>query len=124
LDAGVAREKFGLLDSMLVLRCGTVGFERSYTRDYRQIYGKAAQKKGPQNQNPHGQYNYFSTEFHPLYRCSDLHTMQSVTKTITSVTIEIAMTRGDFTVDLNTPAQKPIPPNIQLSLAVSDRKLL
>jgi len=84
LDADVAREKFGLLDSMLVLRCGTVGFERSYARDYRQIYGKAAQKKGPQNQNPHGQYNYFSTEFHPLDRGSDLHTMQSVTKTITS----------------------------------------
>jgi len=89
---------------MLVLRCGTVGFERSYARDYRQIYGEAAQKKGPQNQNPHGQYNYFSTKFYPLYRGSDLHTMQSVTKTITSVTIGIAMTRGDFTVDLNTPA--------------------
>jgi hypothetical protein len=106
LDAEVAREKFGMLDSMLIIRCGTVGFERSYNRDYSQIYGEAAQKKGPKNQDPLGQYNYFSTEFHPLYRGSDLHTMQSVTKTITSVTIGIAMTRGDFPVDLNTPVLK------------------
>lgn len=106
LDADIAREKFGLLDSMLIIRCGTVGFERSYSRDYRRIYGDAAQEKGPKNQDPHGQYNYFSTEFHPLYHGSDLHTMQSVTKTITSVTIGIAMTRGDFPVDLNTPVLK------------------
>jgi len=106
LDDDVAREKFGMLDSMLIIRCGTVGFERSYSRDYSQIYGEAARKKGPKNQDPQGQYNYFSTEFHPLYRRSDLHTMQSVTKTITSVAIGIAITRGDFPVDLNTPVLK------------------
>jgi len=106
VDADVTGGKFGLLDSVLFIRCGKTGYEHSYTHDYGQIYGALAKKEGALNHDVHGQYNYFSTEFHPFYRGSDLHTMQSITKTVTSITIGIAMTRGDFPADLDTPVVK------------------
>jgi CubicO group peptidase (beta-lactamase class C family) len=54
----------------------------------------------------HGPYNYYSAEFHPYYQHSDLHTMQSVSKTVTSITIGIAMSRKEFPADLDAPILK------------------
>jgi len=105
-DADLASGKYGLVDSMLVLRCGTVVYDKSYKHDYGQIYGERAKKEGPLNHDLHGPYNYFSTDFHPFYHGSDMHSMQSVSKTVTSVTIGIARTRNDFTAGLDTPIVK------------------
>src|SRR6201984_2211133 len=103
LDRDIARGKFGLLDSVLFIRCGKIGYERSFPHDFVRIYRKKVKKEGPLNHDPTGEYNYFNPEFHPFYRDSDLHTMQSVTKTVTSVVIGIAIMRGDFPGDLDTP---------------------
>jgi len=51
----------------------------------------------------HGPYNYFSTNFHPFYNGSDMHTMQSISKTVTSVTLGIARMRNEFTASLDAP---------------------
>src|SRR6201995_2445574 len=96
LDADLAAGKYGLADSMLVIRCGKEAIERTYQRDYDKIYGDRAKQTGPLNHDLHGPYNYFSTEFHPYYRHSDMHTMQSVSKTGTSITFGVAMQRGKF----------------------------
>ena len=106
LDADLASGKYGLVDSMLVIRCGKQAFEHAYVRDYDKIYGERAKKTGPLNHDLHGPYNYFSTEFHPYYKHSDLHTMQSVSKTVTSITMGVAMQRGEFQVDLDAPILK------------------
>jgi CubicO group peptidase (beta-lactamase class C family) len=106
LDADLAGGKYGLADSVLVIRCGQDAYERSYPHDYGKIYGDRAKKAGPLNHTPTGEYNYFSTEFHPYFRGSDLHTMQSISKTLTSVTIGAAMQRKEFPVDLDTPILK------------------
>src|SRR5271170_2557560 len=37
LDADLAGGKYGLVDSMLVIRCGKQAFEHSYARDYDKI---------------------------------------------------------------------------------------
>jgi len=50
-----------------------------------------------------GPYNYFDPAWHPYYHGTDEHTMQSVSKTVTSATIGIAMARGDFKAPLSTP---------------------
>jgi CubicO group peptidase (beta-lactamase class C family) len=105
-DADISGGKYGLVDSMLVLRCGTSVYDKTYAHDYGQIYGERAKQEGPLNHDLHGPYNYFSTEYHPFYRGSDLHTMQSVSKTVTSITIGIAKTRNDFSVSLDTPIIK------------------
>jgi CubicO group peptidase (beta-lactamase class C family) len=102
-DADIASGKYGLVDSMLVLRCGTAVYDKTYAHDYGQIYGERAKKEGPLNHDLHGPYNYFSTEFHPFYQGSNLHTMQSVSKTVTSVTYGIARARNEFTPSLDAP---------------------
>jgi len=43
-----------------------------------------------------GPFNYFNPWWHPYYRGGDLHTLQSVTKTVASVVFGVAITRGDF----------------------------
>src|SRR5271155_1043296 len=100
-DADLASGKYGLVDSMLILRCGTAVYDKSYSHDYGQIYGERAKKEGPLNHDMRGPYNYFSTNFHPFYNGSDMHTMQSISKTVTSVTFGIARMRNEFTASLD-----------------------
>jgi CubicO group peptidase (beta-lactamase class C family) len=106
LDADIAAGKYGLVDSLLVIRDGKQALARSYPHDYAKIYGELAKREGPLNHDVNGPYNYFSAEYHPYYRHSDLHTMQSVSKTVTSITIGIAIGRKDFPADLDTPILK------------------
>jgi len=106
VDAAIAGGKYGLVDSLLVVRDGKQAFGRSYSHDYGKIYGELAKHEGPLNHDVNGPYNYFSAEFHPYYQHSDLHTMQSVSKTVTSITIGIAMGRKKFPADLDTPILK------------------
>jgi CubicO group peptidase (beta-lactamase class C family) len=97
LDTDIARGKYGNTDSMLVIRHGQIAYDRIYPHNYSEIYGEQARKPGALN--PHdfgGPYNYFNPWWHPYYRGGDLHTLQSVTKTVTSVVIGVAVTRGEF----------------------------
>ncbi|MGH9832099.1 MAG: serine hydrolase domain-containing protein [Blastocatellia bacterium] len=106
LDADIASRKYGYVDSMLVIRRGKVAYDRSYKHDYDRIYGKQAKETGPLNaHDPSGPYNYYNPWWHPFYRRGDLHTLQSVTKTVTSVIIGVATTRKEFP-DLDTPILK------------------
>ncbi|MGO9425517.1 MAG: serine hydrolase domain-containing protein [Steroidobacteraceae bacterium] len=106
LDADFAAGKYALVDSFQVFRCGEEVFERSYPHDYASVYGKEAKIKGPLNARLTGRYNYFDPAWHPYYQGTDLHTMQSVSKTVTSVIFGVAITRGDFKASLNTPVLK------------------
>ena len=102
-DADLAAGKYGLVDSMLVIRHGRVAYERSYRHDYDAIYGEQAKKRSGLNAlDPGGPYNYFNPWWHPYYRRGDLHTMQSVSKTVTSVVIGVATARHEFP-PLDTP---------------------
>lgn len=105
-DADIARGKYMLVDSFQVFRCGKEVFSRKYSHDYTKIYGKEAKEKGPLNARLTGRYNYFDPEWHPYYHGSDLHSMQSVSKTVTSIIYGIAYTRGDFKDGLDTPVLK------------------
>ena len=103
LDTDIASGKYGYVDSMLIIRHGKVVFDRSYKHDYDRIYGEEAKKAGPLNaHDPGGPYNYFNPWWHPFYRRGDLHTIQSVTKTVTSIVIGVAIARKDFP-SLDTP---------------------
>src|SRR6267143_1644343 len=82
LDADIAAGKYGLVDSLLVIR------------------------DVPLKHDMNGPYNYFNTQFHPYYRHTSMHTMQSVSKTVTSITIGIAIGRKEFPVDLDAPVLK------------------
>jgi CubicO group peptidase (beta-lactamase class C family) len=102
-DADIAAGKYGFVDSLLVIRHGKAVLDRTYKHDYATIYAKEAAEPGPLNANdPSGPYNYFNPWWHPFYRGGDLHTMQSVTKSVTSIVIGIATTRKEFP-SLDTP---------------------
>ena len=100
------RKVFPMMDSFAVFRCGKKVFERTYSHDYAKIYAKEAGEQGPLNARLTGRYNYFDSYWHPYYHGTDLHTMQSVSKTVTSVIIGAAMQRGDFKTGLDTPVLK------------------
>ncbi len=105
-DADIARGKYTITDSFEVFRCGTKVFARRYQHDYGQIYAREAKTKGPLNARLSGPYNYYDPAWHPFYHGTDLHTMQSISKTVTSIILGVAITRGDFKASLNTPVLK------------------
>jgi hypothetical protein len=102
----LAAGKYGLVDSFSVFRCVKEVYAKKYAHDYGQIYARQAKEKGPLNARLTGRYNYFDPAWHPYYNGTDLHSMQSVSKTVTSVIIGIAITRGDFKADMDTPVLK------------------
>jgi CubicO group peptidase (beta-lactamase class C family) len=103
LDADIAAGKYGYIDSMLIIRHGQVAYERTYEHDYDRIYKEQSQTPGALNpHDPTGPYNYFNPWWHPYYRRGDLHTMQSVTKSVTSVVLGVASARKEFP-SLDTP---------------------
>ncbi len=102
-DADVKSGKYGLVDSFNVFRCGKSVYESKYAHDYAQIYGKQAKERGPLNARLTGPYNYFDPAWHPYYNGTEMHSMQSVTKTTSSIIMGIAITRGDFKASLDTP---------------------
>jgi CubicO group peptidase (beta-lactamase class C family) len=87
LDEEAAAGRYGYLDSILVIRHGRIGFERHYSHDYDSLFsGKGAP----------GLYNYYDPAWHPFYQRTPLHTMQSVSKSVTSALIGIAIDRGEI----------------------------
>jgi CubicO group peptidase (beta-lactamase class C family) len=42
------------------------------------------------------QFNYYHPDFHPYYQGRDVHTLQSVTKSIAATVIGVALARGDL----------------------------
>jgi hypothetical protein len=107
IESEIAGGKFGNVDSLLILRHGKVVVDRTYDHDYRAIYGNQAKTTSPMNaHDPGGPYNYFNPWWHPYYRNGgELHSEQSVTKTVASIVIGVATTRGEFP-PLDTPVLK------------------
>jgi CubicO group peptidase (beta-lactamase class C family) len=103
LDHDIAAGGFALTDSMDVFRCARQIYSSRYPRDYATLYGREARERGPLNQRLTGPYNYFDVKTHPYWHGSDLHSLQSITKTVTSITLGIAISRGDFKAGLDTP---------------------
>lgn len=78
----------GYVDSLLVIRNGRVVADHRYQHDY--VAASAPYDPTPQ------QYNYYHPDWHPFYQGSALHTLQSVTKSVTSALIGIAVGRGEI----------------------------
>ena len=93
-DRAIASGKHGYVDEMMVYRNGHLVYQKIYDNDYKQLFVGRDQKRG--------QYNYYDTDWHPWHQGSGLHTMQSVSKSVTSALIGIAIGRGEIPgVDVN-----------------------
>ncbi|HSJ65878.1 MAG TPA: serine hydrolase [Gemmatimonadaceae bacterium] len=103
IDAEIRSGRYGYVDRFLVIRHGKLAYDRRYRHDYGRIYGDSARlATALRSHDRSGPYNYFNDWWHPFYRRGELHTLQSVTKTITSIIIGAAVTRGEFP-SLDTP---------------------
>ena len=86
IDEELRARKFGYVDSLLIIRHAQVVFDERYEHDY------VAANEG-HDQTSH-QFNYFHHEWHPFYQGTELHTMQSATKSVASTLIGVAIQRG------------------------------
>ena len=87
LDAELAGGKHGNVDGLLIIRHGKVVFDKRYAHDY------VAQNPAP-DKPPHP-YNYYDPTWHPWYHGNrDLHTLQSVSKSVLAVLYGVAQQQG------------------------------
>lgn len=60
--------------------------------------------QGPREATADHQYDYEDPGWHPYYRAGDLHTQQSVTKSVTSILVGMAIDDGSIPDGVSTPA--------------------
>jgi CubicO group peptidase (beta-lactamase class C family) len=81
-----AAGRHGNIDSMAVYRRGYRVYSRRYRHDYAAQYADVDE--------PKGMYRYHDADWHPWYDKGDLHTIQSISKSVTSALIGIAIGEG------------------------------
>jgi CubicO group peptidase (beta-lactamase class C family) len=89
LSQEFAQGRRGYVDGMLVIRNARLVFERSYPHDYAALFAKAPDRTP-------GLYNYYDAEWHPFFKKTPLHTLQSVSKSVTSALLGIALRQGEL----------------------------
>jgi len=96
-DTEIAAGKYGYVDEMIVTRHGSIVYNKAFKHDYHKLYRERARKPGGLNRlHPTSQYNYYNPWWHPFYRGANLHSLQSVTKSVVSVIIGVAVARNEF----------------------------
>tara|TARA_R110002072_G_scaffold10569_38_gene49287 strand:+ start:1515 stop:2666 length:1152 start_codon:yes stop_codon:yes gene_type:complete len=88
--------RYGLIDHFTVIRHGRIVADHHFEHDYLTI-------SAPHVKRNH-QYDYDHPDWHPYYLGTDMHTLQSVTKSVTSVVLGIAMDEGLIPGGVETPA--------------------
>jgi CubicO group peptidase (beta-lactamase class C family) len=83
LVADIEAGDYGLIDHFTLIRHGRMVADYHFEQDYEAIASAY--------DTTNHQYNYDHPEWHPYYRDTDLHTLQSVTKSVTSVALGIAI---------------------------------
>lgn len=86
LVADIKAGEYGLVDHFLLIRHGRVVADHHFSHDYAAIAARY--------DTANHQYNYDHPAWHPYYRDTNLHTLQSVTKSITSAALGIAIDDG------------------------------
>jgi CubicO group peptidase (beta-lactamase class C family) len=100
IDRDARAGVYGNVDRLLVIRKGATVIDARYPRDYRDISRGRRSPIGCGHEcgDPAWmhEFNYFHPDWHPYYRGRDVHTLQSVTKSIAATVIGIALRRGEI----------------------------
>jgi hypothetical protein len=93
--------RYGNVDKLVVVRNGKLVLSERFTRDYREISRGKRTAIGcgvdacTDSTELH-EFNYLHPTWHPFYRGRPIHTLQSVTKSVTATLIGIAIGRGEI----------------------------
>jgi CubicO group peptidase (beta-lactamase class C family) len=100
IDRGIRDGRFGHVDRLVVIRNGRLAVDDRYARDYRTIsrgrLGPIGCGEGCTDPAWLHEFNYYHPDWHPYYQGRDLHTLQSVTKSIAATVIGVALGRGQI----------------------------
>ena len=88
LHRDIVAGKYGNVDRLVIIRNGYLVRSERYSRDYRVISAGT-------DTTSH-QFNYQHPDWHPWFHGRDVHTLQSVTKSVTSALIGIAIDRKEI----------------------------
>jgi len=100
IHSKIKKGDYGNIDRMLIIRNGNLVFDESYRHDYKQLSKGVKGDMGcgyqscPDSAQINNQFNYYHPHQHPFYHGSDLHTLQSVTKSIAATIVGIAIKEG------------------------------
>jgi hypothetical protein len=93
--------KYGNVDRLVVVRNGKLVLSERFPRDYNEISRGKKMALGcgvdacADSSELH-EFNYLHPTFHPFYKGRQVHTLQSVTKSVTATLIGIALGRGEI----------------------------
>lgn len=101
LAAEVADGDYGYVDRLLLVADGKIVFDERYDQDYVEI---SRGQSGPLGCGTDAcaapddvhDFNYLHPDRHPFYQGREVHTLQSVTKSVTATLIGIAIQRGEI----------------------------
>ena len=95
LDKEIRAGVYGHVDRLVVVRYGHMVVDHRYTRDYRTIsrgqIGPIGCGEGCSDPSRMHEFNYYHPNWHPYYQGRDVHTLQSVTKSIAATLVGIAL---------------------------------
>jgi hypothetical protein len=101
LAAEVAEGEYGHVDRLLLVADGRIVFDERFVQDYVEI---SRGQSGPLGcgidacESPEDvhDFNYLHPDRHPFYQGREIHSLQSVTKSVTATLIGIAIQRGEI----------------------------
>ncbi|MGD2008026.1 MAG: serine hydrolase [Cellvibrionales bacterium] len=89
LHAEIEAGDHGLIDSLLIVHDGAIVFEATYPHDYATLNEGLSYPSPPP-------WDYYNAQSYPWRGGTQLHSMQSVSKSVMSALIGIAIERGDL----------------------------
>lgn len=101
LEAKIKDGKYGYIDQMLIIKAGSIIYNQPFDNNYQEISKGVSSVLGCgyescQDSSEINIYNYYHPSFHPFYQGSRLHSLQSVTKSIASTIMGIALHQGQI----------------------------
>lgn len=98
---GIENGVYGNVDQLVLIKNGNLVLNQSFTNDYEKISKGKSGILGCgfntcQDSTIYGDYNYYHPNWHPYYQNKKVHTLQSVTKSISSIMVGVAIKEGDI----------------------------
>ena len=92
---------YGNIDQLLLIKNGKLVLDQYFTNNYKNISKGKSGILGCgfstcKDSTEFGDYNYYHPNWHPYYQNQRIHTLQSVTKSIASIMIGVAIKEGDI----------------------------
>lgn len=100
LDQRIRNGDYGYVDRLVVVRDGQLVVDARYDNDYKAI-SRGVQSYigcgyGCTDPSWNHQFNYLHPDWHPYFQGRDVHTLQSVTKSVSATLVGIAIERGSI----------------------------